>query len=355
MPPDTIAEDAVAKKGVAKVKCVVWDLDDTLWEGILAEGGGGALRPGVADLLYALDKRGVLHSIASKNEPTRAQARLTELGVAHYFISPQISWEPKSSLVASVASRLNIGLDTVMFIDDSPFERAEVADACPQVRCVDGRDLGGLADRLEFDVPVTWEAAARRRMYQEAETRREYEESFAGPRSQFLASLGMRLTVRRATLDDLCRAAELTERTHQLNTTGLVFDTEELAELMTRPDQVLLVAALEDKFGDYGTVGVVLLGADPAQWRIRLFLMSCRVMGRNVGGAVLAFLAREADSRGLDLTADFLANDVNRPMYMVYRLAGFEETARDGKVQRLRLRAEVGRTIPHYVDLRARL
>lgn len=336
-----------------KVKCVVWDLDDTVWEGTLAEGGGTTLRPGIAEILETLDKRGVLHSVASKNEPTRAQARLTELGVAHYFISPQISWEPKSSLVASVAERLNIGLDTVMFIDDSPFERAEVADACPAVRCLDSQDVTDLAGRPEFDVPVTAEAAARRRFYQEAQTRREYEESFEGPRSLFLASLGMKLTVRAAVPDDLRRAAELTERTHQLNTTGLVFDAAQLAGLMAGPDHKLLVAALEDRFGDYGIVGVVLLGTSAAQWRIRLFLMSCRVMGRNVGGAVLAFLAREADARGLDLTADFLANDVNRPMYMVYRLAGFDELERHGEVQRLRLRAGAGRATPDYVDLRA--
>lgn len=345
----------MAPHTLTKVKCVVWDLDDTLWEGILAEGGAATLRPGVAGALETLDKRGVLHSIASKNEPTRAQARLSDLGVAHYFISPQISWQPKSSLVASVARRLNIGLDTVLFIDDSPFERAEVADAHPEVRCMDSRDLTALADRPEFDVPVTAEAAARRRRYQEAETRRQHEESFGGPRSQFLASLDMKLTVRHATADDLLRAAELSERTHQLTTTGLVFDAAQLADLMTRPDQKLLVAALEDRFGDYGTVGVILIGTDATQWCIRLFLMSCRVMGHNIGGAVLAFLADETDARGLDLTADFLPNDVNRPMYVVYRLAGFEELERHGGVQRLRLRHGARRAIPDYVDLRARL
>jgi FkbH-like protein len=340
---------------VTKVKCVVWDLDDTVWEGVLAEGGATGLRPGIADLIQTLDRRGILHSIASKNEPERARARLDEYGIADYFVCPQISWEPKSSLVASVAKRLNIGLNTVMFIDDSSFERAEVADACPEVRCVDSRDLANLADRPEFDVPVTAEAAVRRRLYQEAETRRQYEESFAGPRSRFLASLDMKLTLRPAVPGELLRAAELTERTHQLNTTGLVFDTGRLAELMTQPDQMLLVAALEDRFGDYGVVGVISIGMDASQWRIRLFLMSCRVMGRNVGGALLAFLAQEADARGLDLTADFLANDVNRPMYMVYRLAGFEEIERHGDVQCLRLRPETGRAVPDYVTLIAAL
>ncbi|WP_100839945.1 HAD-IIIC family phosphatase [Kitasatospora fiedleri] len=345
--------EPAATAPAATVKCVVWDLDETLWEGVLAEGTAGGLRPGVLETLRSLDRRGVLHSVASKNEPARARDRLEQLGVAEYFLCPQISWEPKSALVAAVAEQLNLGLDSLVFIDDSAFERAEVADVHPQVRCLDSTAAAELADLPGFDPPVTAEAAGRRRLYREAEVRRDYEESFQGPRAEFLRTLGLRLTVAEATPDDLLRAAELTERTHQLNTTGLVFDAAELAALIPRPDQTLLVITLEDRFGGYGTVGVVLLGTDETQWRIRLFLMSCRVMGRNVGGAVLALLAREADARGLDLTADFLANDVNRPMYMVYRLAGFEEIGREGEVQRLRLRSGAGRANPDYVELHA--
>ncbi|QMU67392.1 HAD-IIIC family phosphatase [Streptacidiphilus sp. P02-A3a] len=333
------------------IKCVVWDLDDTLWEGVLAEGGGTVLRPGVLDTLEALDQRGILHSVASKNEPGRALERLRELGVADYLLCPQISWEPKSSLVAAIAKHLNIGLDSLLFIDDSPFERAEVADVHPQVWCLDSAEAATLADLPAFDRVPTPDGAVRRRRYQQAEVRRDYEESFQGPRAEFLKTLDLRLTVAPATPDDLLRSAELTERTHQLNTTGLVFDAAQLAALIPRADQRLLVIGLEDRFGGYGTVGIVLLGTDAREWRIRLFLMSCRVMGRNVGGAVLALLAREADAAGVDLTADFLANDVNRPMYMVYRLAGFTETGREGEVQRLRLRPGVGRANPDYVAL----
>ncbi|MEZ0066891.1 FkbH-like protein [Streptacidiphilus sp. MAP12-20] len=371
------AEVQYAKVQRAKVKCVVWDLDDTLWEGVLAEGAAEALRPGVEKLLHTLDQRGVLHAVASKNEPGRALARLAELGVADLFVCPQISWEPKSELVARVAQRLNIGLDTLMFVDDSPFERAEVAAAHPQVRCLDAAELEGLADRPEFDLPVTAEAARRRQLYQEADVRRDYEETFEGPRTEFLASLGMRLTVAPAAAADLLRAAELTERTHQLNTTGLVFSAADLAGLIPSTEQKLLVVGLEDTFGSYGAVGLVLLAVRPGEWCIRLFLMSCRVMGRNVGGAVLAFLAQQADARGRLLTADFAPNEVNRPMYLVYRLAGFEpvettsteataETAEaaetadlpqpvPGGVQRLRLRPGLGRTVPEYLDLDARL
>ncbi|MFD6091119.1 HAD-IIIC family phosphatase [Oerskovia sp. NPDC060338] len=334
-----------------KVKCVVWDLDDTLWEGVLSEGGGARLRPGVQEIIHELDRRGILSSIASKNEPERARARLTELGVEEYFVFPQISWDAKSTLVAAVASELNIGLDTLMFLDDSPFELAEVGQAHPVVRCVDAARVDDLLSRPELDVPRTPDGRNRRRMYREAAVRKRHEESFVGPRSSFLASLDMRLVVRATVVEDLDRAAELTQRTHQLNTTGLVFDREQLTSLMDRDDHLVLSVELIDRFGDYGMVGLVLVALEPDSWRIRLFLMSCRVMGRNVGGAVLASLAAGARAQGRGVTADFRPNDVNRPMYTVYRLAGFAHESDVGSVRRLRLRADVNLAVPDYLGI----
>ncbi|MBM2620368.1 HAD-IIIC family phosphatase [Actinoplanes sp. LDG1-06] len=337
------------------VKCVVWDLDDTVWDGVLAEGGAATLRHGVADLIRTLDARGILQSVASKNEPANALERLRQFGLDEYFLYPQVSWSPKSELVRAVADQLNINVDTLMFVDDSPFERAEVADVHPQIRCVDSADLAGLAERPELNPPATADARNRRVLYRRDEQRRRHEESFEGPRTEFLRSLGMSLTIAPATPADLDRAAELTQRTHQLNTTGLTFAAEDLRELLGAPDQTLLTMSLTDRFGSYGTIGVALLGLHPGEWRIRLLLMSCRVMGRNIGGAVLTHLMHTADAAGLALTADFLPNDVNRPMYMVYRLAGFSESgSASGPVRRLTLSGTAARDFPDYVDVDCR-
>jgi FkbH-like protein len=333
------------------IKCVVWDLDDTLWEGVLAEGGATALRPGAVELIRTLDQRGILQSIASKNEPDQAIERVRQFGIEEYFLCPGISWRPKSELIGEIAQRLNIGTDTILFLDDSEFERAEVRDARPEVRCLDGLDLPGLALLPELNPTVTEDASRRRLLYRQNEQRQSHEGAFRGPRVEFLRSLDMRLSLAQATPPDLLRAAELTARTHQLNTTGLVFSHQQLAELLHRDDQLLLVAGLEDRFGPYGTVGVVLVGLHPREWRIRLLLMSCRVMGRNVGGAIITYLARSADERGVALSADFLPNKVNRPMYMVYRLAGFREVGRRGPVCELRLDTAAGRGYPDYVRL----
>lgn len=333
------------------VKCVVWDLDDTLWDGVLAEDTQVTPHPAAIAAVHALDARGILQSIASKNDPDTVRAALERFGLADYFLFPQVSWVPKSVLLRRIAEELNIGTDTLLFVDDSAFERAEVASELP-VRCVDALDVATLLERPDLTpATVTEDGAQRRVRYQQDSRRRDYEESFTGPRSAFLRSLEMRLSIRPASQDDVARGAELTVRTNQLNTTGLTFSQDQLLHLMTRPENTLLVISLVDVFGDYGMVGMVLLTEEEREWRIRLFLMSCRVMGRNVGGAVLANLADEADRRELRLTADFRHTAVNRPMYMVYRLAGFGTEHEDGTTLRLGLSPSAPRTHPAFLTL----
>ncbi|MBS2548566.1 HAD-IIIC family phosphatase [Catenulispora sp. NL8] len=353
---------AVAMTGTVDrpmVKCVVWDLDDTLWDGVLAEDGRVVLRAAAVHAVRALDERGILQSIASKNDPRAVREQLDHFALTDYFLFPQASWDAKSVLLRRIAKEINIGVDTLLFIDDSPFERAEVASALP-VRCVDAADVAILLDRPDLTPAiVTADGAQRRVRYRQDARRREYEDGFTGPRNEFLRSLDIRLSVRAATPDDLARAAELTVRTNQLNTTGLTFSREQLLNLMARPENTLLVVSLRDVFGEYGTVGLVMLTASDDQWRIRLLLMSCRVMGRNVGGAVISHLAAQADQRGLRLTADFRHTDVNRPMYTVYRLAGFSagqstdkaaETVA-GQTLLLELAADAPRTRPAFLTL----
>ncbi|HLO35523.1 MAG TPA: HAD-IIIC family phosphatase, partial [Candidatus Deferrimicrobium sp.] len=142
-PPATGASAAPAAptspvEPAAKVKCVAWDLDNTVWSGVLVEDGPAALtvRPGVVELIRQLDERGILNTIVSKNDHDPAWAKVTELELAEYFVSPAINWGPKSASLRAVAEVLNINLDTFVLIDDQAFERAEVASELPQVRVV---------------------------------------------------------------------------------------------------------------------------------------------------------------------------------------------------------------------------
>src|SRR5215207_9813937 len=131
------AVDAAKKKEKQSIKCVVWDLDDTVWDGILLEDREVKLRPHVVRILETLDGRGILHSIASRNDRDLALAKLQEFGLDEYFLYPQINWGSKAASIARIAQDLNIGLDAIAFVDDQPFEREEVAFVHGQVLCLD--------------------------------------------------------------------------------------------------------------------------------------------------------------------------------------------------------------------------
>lgn len=311
-----------------KIKCVVWDLDHTVWNGILLEGDRLVLRSGVGDLIAEFDRRGILQSVASRNEPGPALAQLERFGLAHYFLHPQIGWDAKSQALRRLGERLNLGLDSFAFVDDQTFEREEVGFNLPEVRTYDAADIDQLHDNPDFMPAVITEDSRRRReMYRADEARQEQEAAFRGPGDAFLATLAMEFSLAPASAADLLRVEELVARTNQLNTTGKIYSYAELAELRESADHTLLVAALSDKYGPYGKIGVVLLHCAAEAWTIKLLLMSCRVMSRGVGGALITLLRREAKRAGVRLLADFRSTDRNRMMYITYRFAGFSEVA----------------------------
>lgn len=335
------------------VKCVVWDLDDTLWDGILLEDPEVALRPAAVELLRTLDERGILHSIASRNDPERALAKLRELGLEDWFLYPQIGWGAKSAAVQAIARDLNIGLDAIAFVDDQPFEREEVAFGCADVLCLDSADLARIADLPEMKPRfVTEDSRRRRQMYLADVRRNREEEGFTGPKEEFLATLGMVFTVAPAREEDLKRAEELTVRTHQLNTTGYTYSYEELDAFRQSPRHKLLVASLEDKYGTYGKIGLALVECAGEAWTVKLLLMSCRVMSKGVGTILLNHLLALAKEAGVRLQAEFVSTERNRMMLVTYKFAGFKEVERREGVAILEHDLSRIQPLPDYVDVR---
>ncbi|MEW2113874.1 HAD-IIIC family phosphatase [Streptomyces sp. NPDC005474] len=313
-----------------QIKCVVWDLDHTLWDGILLEDGDVTVRPEAVAHIRRLDELGVLHSIASRNDPEAAMARLKQEGLDHYFLYPQIGWNPKSASVKQVAACLNIGLDAIAFVDDQPFEREEVTHAHPAVTTVDAADLDALAGEGFTPRFVTDESRVRREMYAGTIVRDQAEQEHAGTSEEFLATLGMRFTIAAAQTEDLQRAEELTVRTNQLNSTGRTYSYEELDELRGSDDHLLLVASLTDRYGGYGKIGLALVELGESHWHLRMMLMSCRVMSRGVGTVLLNHIMGLAAEAGAGLRAEFVETGRNRMMYVTYAFAGFTEAERDG-------------------------
>ncbi|WP_181769182.1 HAD-IIIC family phosphatase [Streptomyces albidus (ex Kaewkla and Franco 2022)] len=306
------------------VKCLVWDLDDTLWDGVVLEGDDPVPFPAALKTLRALDERGILHAAASRGEFAITSRHLDERGLEEWFCDVQVGWGSKSAAVRRIAEGLNIGLDTLAFIDNDPVERAEVESVLPMVRCYAADQVGGIPDLPEFQPEfVTEEAGRRRHLYRTERRRQVAEEEFDGDRHGFLASLGLVMTVRTATDEDLTRASELTVRTHQLNSTGLTYDADELRRLRSSPDHLVQVAALRDRFGDYGIIGLAVTELTANDSVLRLMLMSCRVASRGAGTVLLDHLVREALADGRRPIAHFVPTEANRNMLVTLRFAGY--------------------------------
>lgn len=334
------------------VKCVVWDLDNTLWNGVLLEDSEVKLRTEVTSLIRELDERGILQSIASKNDHQRAMEKLRQFGVDQFFIYPQINWNSKAASIQTIAKTLNLGLDTFAFIDDQPYEREEVSFSLPQVLTFDAWAIDGLLERPEMTPRfITDDSKRRRLMYLSDAQRGEAEKEFVGPKDEFLASLKMKFTISPARVEDLKRAEELTVRTNQLNTTGVTYSYEELNVLRESADHKLLIAGLEDKFGSYGKIGLTLVECGPDAWTIKLLLMSCRVMHRGVGTILINHLLQLAKDAGVRLRAEFVANDVNRMMYVTYKFGGFKEIEKQGETILLENDLSSIQPFPDYVNV----
>ncbi|MFF4468310.1 HAD-IIIC family phosphatase [Streptomyces sp. NPDC001599] len=316
--------------GAPTVKCLVWDLDDTLWDGVVLEGDDPAPFPAALETLAELDRRGILHAAAGRGERGATERHLAERRLSDWFCAVQVGWGAKSDAVRRIAKALNIGLDTVAFVDNDPVERAEVAGELPMVRCYPAAAAGRLPKFRDFQPEhVTAEATGRRRLYRAEWQRRQAEAEFTEGRQAFLDSLGLVMEVRPATGKDLSRAGELTVRTHQLNSTGLTYGRDELARLSRSPDHQVLLATLRDRFGDYGIVGLAvteLVGRDAV---LRLMLMSCRVASRGAGGVLLHHLTRQALAAGRRPVAHFVPTEVNRNMLVTMRFVGYRATATD--------------------------
>lgn len=308
------------------VKCVVWDLDNTLWDGVLLEDEQVMLRSEVVEVIKTLDNRGILHSIASKNDYATAMRKLEEFGLQDYFLYPQINWNPKSSSIQEIAKAINIGIDTFAFVDDQPFEREEVQYSVPQVLCLDITEIAGMADLPEM-MPrfITDDSHKRRLMYLSDIHRNHAEKEFIGSNEEFLATLALVFTIASAQEEDLRRAEELTVRTHQLNTTGYTYSYEELNTFRQSPKHKLLIADLNDKYGTYGKIGLALIECGEQIWTVKLLLMSCRVMSRGVGTIMMNYIMQMAKKANVRLQAEFVVNDRNRMMYITYKFGGFQE------------------------------
>ncbi len=317
------------------VKCVVWDLDDTVWPGVAIESTADTLptpHPQALRAMSVLAERGIASSVASRTDPSLADAVREHPDLSDRILAPQLGWGDKSEAIARIADELGIATSSMAFVDDSAYERAEVAALLPDVLVLRPDELYARLDTPQFRPEViTREARNRVAGYRQESVRRAAERDFTGPREEFLHSTGLTLTIGPARPGDVERVAELAERTHRFNTTGERWSAERIGELIADENWLVPVARLTDRFGDYGLISTALIERHPggrAVWQPRLLMVSCRAVGRDVPVAVLRWILRRARADGAQhLLVDVRPVAANLELRMLLRRVGFAAAA----------------------------
>ncbi|MEJ2503060.1 MAG: HAD-IIIC family phosphatase, partial [Gemmatimonadota bacterium] len=349
---DELARHLNAIRGRTR-KCLVVDLDNTLWGGVVGEDGTGGVKIGAGDpvgeaylalqqRIRALQSRGVILAVCSKNNPEDALAVFDERDEMELkrddFAEMAINWEGKPQNLQRIASALNIGLDSLVFMDDNPAEIAMVEAALPQVETLllsgDPSTFAGRLDGLTvFEKSVILEDdRTKTRQYRENRDRETLREEI-GDLREYLASLEMRLTIRPAEEVDLPRLEQLFQKTNQFNLTTRRHARADLERFMQDPATELRLFSAADRFGAMGIIGAYVLcpAEDEDELEIESFLMSCRAMGRGIETEVMNGIKRRLlDEAGVSaIRARFIPTRKNVPVRSFFEEQGFQAIEKD--------------------------
>ncbi len=345
----SVATIIAAQRGKAR-KCMVLDLDDTLWGGVVGDDGIGGILLGNGDpvgeaflafqhYVDAIRRRGIILAICSKNDETMARdvflnhpEMVLRLDHIACFVA---NWEDKASNLRRIAQVLEIGLDSLVFIDDNPAERGLVRRYLPEVAVPElPPDVVGYIQAIERHhyfqtTSVGTEDLQRSLMYQANAQRREAE-TFAGSIDDFLASLNMVATVSPVTEANVERVAQLLARSNQFNLTTRRHSASSVLAMAKDPAFITITISLRDRFGDHGLISVLIGESNVQGIRIDAWIMSCRVLKRGVERMLLRQLRIAARARAATtLTGEFIPTAKNGLVRDHYRDLGFTPISAD--------------------------
>jgi FkbH-like protein len=354
-------------------KVMVVDLDNTLWGGVIGEDGMAGIKvgpeyPGAAfqalhRALLDLSRKGILLAVCSKNNLDDAMEAIEKhpgmLVRAKHFAAMRINWTDKAQNLREIAEELNVGIDSLAFLDDNPFEREQVRAALPEVTVIDlGKNpleyAAAVKNCAAFErLTLSAEDQQRTEMYAAQKQRAGAEQTFQSKEDFF------RFLEQEAELDPvsdltLARVAQLTQKTNQFNLTTRRYTETQIVEMARKPDWHICSIKVRDRFGDHGLVGVAITHDVGEPCEVDTFLLSCRVIGRTVETALLAHLAASAAQRGRKrLEGWFLPTKKNAPARDFYEQHGFElqATSREGSLWTLDLKSSQLRC-PDWIKLK---
>jgi len=336
-------------------KCIVLDLDNTLWGGVVGEVGLdgislSAVKEGSQFYLFQrqlkrLKEMGVLLTICSKNNPEDVKEVLNNHPAMILrekdFVLMKINWKPKPDNISELAQELNIGLDSMVFIDDSEFERESVKSQLPDVIVPEmPKDTTKLPEwfldiQREYFlfISVTEEDANKTLMYQ-SQAQREQLLKLSTTLEEYLTSLQMKQKIWLVSEEDIARAAQLTQKTNQFNLTTRRYTEFDMRRMIESDDYLVLMSSMKDKFGDNGKIALMIVEKKGRRARIDTFLMSCRVMGRYIENQFVDHVESLLANMGVEeIEAEYITTKKSAPVKDFWDSLGYKRVKEeDGKV-----------------------
>ncbi len=326
-------------------KCLVLDLDDTLWGGIVGEDGFDRilLGPTAEGLpfvefqkhILALHERGVILAINSQNNFEEAIKVIREhphmILREKHFASMKINWISKIINMQAIATELSLGIDSLVMVDDNPSNREILKDHFPELLVVDmpkdpslySQALMKLNDFNSFQ--MTKEDENKGKLYQTDHKRHELKKEFGSDLNQYLQKLGIIVTIENIAIKNIPRISQLIQKTNQFNMTTKRYMEEDLEKMMSNKQFLIVSVKTKDKFGENGIVGVGIIKKNPSAWRVDSLLLSCRVIGRKIEDCLLTYIFKQAQKAGiLKIIGEFIETKKNVPAKDFYRKKGFK-------------------------------
>ena len=331
-------------------RCLVLDLDNTLWGGVIGDDGLKGIQIAQGDAAgeayltlqrycLALRERGVVLAVSSKNEDETARLPFREhpemLLREEHFAVFQANWSDKATNIKSISEELALGLESLVFVDDNPFERELVRKALPQVAVPEMPSDPALYARTlaaagYFELAAFSQEDLNRAAYYDGNARRAALQKQVGDLNEYLASLDMEITFQPFTETGRARTAQLINKSNQFNLTTRRYSDAEVAEIESDPNCFTMQVRLTDTFGDNGMISVIICRPTAeGNWDIDTWLMSCRVLGRGVERMVLREMLEHASERGIGkLIGVYRPTDRNKLVEEHYNKLGFTEVER---------------------------
>ncbi len=328
------------------LKCIIWDLDNTIWLGTLLEDACVELKEEAVRLIKKAQSRGIIQTICSKNDYEMAMNKIISFGMETYFVYPQISFRPKSEAIKQFLNSMHLRAKDTLFIDDMTFELNEVKFAVPEISVMNILNWKEIAQEIEKERVCEENQVLKRIQFYKNEEKRLFEKNKYQDISEFFMQSDFTIHFELACEADLKRIKELLERSHQLNTTGIIYYDEEIRDMIQNEEWIIVVGEVKDKYGEYGKSAVLIMHKEDRSLTVKVMIVSCRLLGKGVSNYLLYYVYGMARRNGFKtLNVEYKKNKYNRSMQVLLQMCNFKKYLSTNEKYKFSMNIETGTVI----------